>query len=167
MTAAPHLTVARRIPHFFGHTTDDETRPPDTRAEMLARIRAKRCRILVVDDDVIFKDSVVIKLTARYRALVETSKAGRNAVLNAMTAQPPFDLILLDIRLLGPMNGIDVYDEIRAAGIQTPILLMSAYYSDDVRDKAALRKELIHHKESQSLYTEIEFILLRCLGGDA
>jgi CheY-like chemotaxis protein len=167
MTAASHLTIARPIPHFFAHTTGDGTQPPHTHAEMLECIRAKRSRILVVDDDAVFKDSVVVKLKARYRALVETAKAGGSAVLAATTAQPPFDLILLDILLLGPMNGIDVYDEIRDAGIQTPILLISAYYDDNVRNEAALRKEQIHRKESQSLYTAIEFILLHCRGGEA
>ncbi len=168
MTAAlSYLATHLRLAHFFANTIGDGPATPHSLPEMLALIRAKRCRILVVDDDAVFKNSVVLKLKARYHAEVETAKAGPSAVLSTTKAQPPFDLILLDIRLLGSMNGIDVFDALRAAGVQTPVLLMSAYYSDEIRQKAASRREQIHRKESQSFYTKIDLILLQCRGGDA
>ncbi|MCD4687695.1 MAG: response regulator [Anaerolineae bacterium] len=45
------------------------------------------------------------------------------------------DIALVDIRLDGPMSGIDLVMELRSAGYTLPIIAITALASNDVRDR--------------------------------
>lgn len=86
-------------------------------------------RILLIEDDEMLGDSVKQALCADGYA-VDWLTDGKQA-LSAMESQS-HDLVVLDIRLPG-MSGIEVLKAARAAGIELPVLLLTA--CDAVDDK--------------------------------
>ncbi len=78
--------------------------------------------ILVVDDDDSLRDTIGLMLEQEgFRPiLVEDGKKGYD---EALRSRP--DLILADLRMPG-MSGVEVCRHLRAAGIKTPIIILSA-----------------------------------------
>ena len=88
-------------------------------------------RILVVDDEPSIVDSVSTSL--RYEGFeVEEATTGRSALASAQENPP--DLIVLDV-MLPDLDGLEVTRRLRADGIQTPILFLTA--RDALDDKLA------------------------------
>lgn len=88
-------------------------------------------RILVVDDEPSIVDAVGMSL--RYEGFeVDEAGTGR-AALDAVERHPP-DLIVLDI-MLPDFDGLEVTRRLRARGLHTPILFLTA--KDAVEDKVA------------------------------
>ena len=80
-------------------------------------------RILVVEDDVIIAYGIERQLVAwRYRVVGRVATAPEALAL--IDAQAP-DLVLMDIRLRGPMNGIDAAVEIRKHAA-VPVIFVTA-----------------------------------------
>lgn len=80
-------------------------------------------RILVVDDDV--------NLTRLLRAILRTSgfevvTAGDSTEGLSVAESEQFDLIILDLRM-PVMDGRTFYRELRARGVDTPVVIASAY----------------------------------------
>ncbi|MGA3023394.1 MAG: response regulator transcription factor [Bryobacteraceae bacterium] len=78
--------------------------------------------VLVIDDDESLRDTVHLLLEREgFRVL---SAADGNAGFNeAVTSRP--DLLIVDLRLPG-MSGIEICKQIRASGIKTPLIVLSA-----------------------------------------
>jgi two-component system OmpR family response regulator len=90
-----------------------------------------RQRILVVDDEPSIVDAVGMSL--RYEGFdVDEAGTGR-AALDAVERHPP-DLIVLDI-MLPDFDGLEVTRRLRARGVHTPVLFLTA--KDAVDDKIA------------------------------
>lgn len=88
--------------------------------------------ILVIDDDESLRDTIGVMLEQEgFRALLAAD--GRTGFERFLTARP--DLALVDLRLPG-MSGVDICKQVRAAQIQTPIIVLSAV-GDEV-DKVLL-----------------------------
>jgi len=86
-------------------------------------------RILVVDDEPSIVDAVSTSL--RYEGFdVDEAKDGRTALRMAQEDSP--DLIILDV-MLPDLDGIEVTRRLRADGIRTPILFLTA--RDALEDK--------------------------------
>lgn len=79
-------------------------------------------RILLVDDETNIRDQLGT-LLAGQKYIVDTAADGEEA-LDRIFDQP-FDLIILDIMLPG-RDGLSVLQEIRRAGIRTPVLMLTA-----------------------------------------
>jgi DNA-binding response OmpR family regulator len=78
--------------------------------------------ILVIDDDDSLRDTIGVLLEQEgFRALLECD--GKAGYERALAAKP--DLILVDLRLPS-MTGVDVCKQLRAARVQTPIIVLSA-----------------------------------------
>ena len=88
--------------------------------------------VLVIDDDAALRDTIGLMLEAEgfHLALAEDGKVG---VVQALTMKP--DLVLVDLRMPG-LSGIEVCKQIRAAGMKTPLIVLSA--SGDEIDKVLL-----------------------------
>src|SRR6202165_1874159 len=88
--------------------------------------------VLVIDDDTALRDTIGLMLeTEGFRpALAEDGKAG---IKQAMALKP--DLVLVDLRMPG-LSGIEVCKQMRAAGMKTPLIVLSAI--GDEMDKVLL-----------------------------
>lgn len=79
-------------------------------------------RILLVEDERKVASFVARALREKAYA-VDVAETGEEGL--EMASSAPYDAILLDIRLLG-MDGIAVCRKVRQAGIETPILMLTA-----------------------------------------
>jgi len=79
-------------------------------------------RILIVDDEQSLLDQLKRALEGQ-RYMVETAPDGEEALDKLFDT--PFDLIILDI-MLAKRDGLSVLQEIRQAGIITPVLMLTA-----------------------------------------
>jgi len=79
-------------------------------------------RVLVVDDEVGVRRALERGLGAEGMDVV-TATDGRSALRAALTGA--FDVVLLDVMLPG-LSGYRVLERMRAEGVQTPVLLVSA-----------------------------------------
>jgi two-component system OmpR family response regulator len=88
-----------------------------------------KTRVLIVDDEPNIRDLLATSLRfAGYE--IQTAANGAQAVAAVTESEP--DIILLDV-MLPDMNGFSVTKKLRASGIQSPILFLTA--RDDVEDK--------------------------------
>ncbi len=88
--------------------------------------------ILVIDDDDSLRDTISVMLEQEgFRVILAAD--GRIGFDRFLTMRP--DLALVDLRLPG-MSGVDICKQVRAAQIQTPIIVLSAL-GDEV-DKVLL-----------------------------
>ena len=88
--------------------------------------------MLVVDDEHSIVDAVSTAL--RYEGFtVETAMSGRSAI--AAVQEGSFDLIVLDV-MLPDVNGFDIAARLRADGIETPMLFLTARSGLDDKAKA-------------------------------
>ena len=86
-------------------------------------------RILVVEDDPTTADYVASGLREA-GAVVDCARDGRDGLF--LATDGGYDAIVLD-RMLPSMDGLSVLSALRAAGIETPILILSALGSIDDR----------------------------------
>src|SRR4029077_14759092 len=87
-------------------------------------------RILVVEDDLQTADEISAAL-GDYGFSVDCAGTGREGLLKA--AADPFDAIVLDRMLPGGLVGIGVLTALRAAGVEAPVLILSALSAVDER----------------------------------
>jgi len=93
---------------------------------------AESARIMVVDDELRFRDSLLALLTGRgYRGL---NCEGGRAALAALMAGEAVDLILLDLHLTD-IGGLDLLEMLRRAGFDTAVIVVSG----DVAIDSAIR----------------------------
>lgn len=91
-------------------------------------------RVLVVDDDPFFRESLQENLIdAGYEALAFD---GGEAVLSFLTESAAVELILLDWRM-PKMTGIEVLRRLRDGGVETPVIFLTVL-SDQMYEEAAL-----------------------------
>lgn len=89
-------------------------------------------RILVVDDEESFRHmlSVILK---KEKYEVETASNGEEALQKVIST--PFDQILCDIRM-PQMDGLEFLKEVQKAGVESTIIMMSAYGTIDTAIEA-------------------------------
>jgi DNA-binding response OmpR family regulator len=85
--------------------------------------------ILIIDDEPDLLEKLSSVLTSEHYT-VDTAEDGRSGLKKIWN--DTYDLILLDIMLPG-MDGLEVLTELRAAGILTPVLMLTA--KGDIDDK--------------------------------
>jgi two-component system response regulator ChvI len=93
-----------------------------------------RVRILVVDDDDEFRESLSLNLMDEGFAV--TTFANGPSALEHVAAGESADVVLLDWRMPA-MNGLEVLRELRQRGIVTPVIFLTVL-SDDIYEEAAL-----------------------------
>jgi two-component system, OmpR family, response regulator len=87
-------------------------------------------RILVVEDDTQTASEISAAL-GDYGFAVDCANTGREGLLKA--AADPYDAIVLDRMLPGGLDGLGVLTALRAAGIEAPVLILSALSAVDER----------------------------------
>ena len=94
-------------------------------------------KVLIVDDDE--DDLYLIKeaLSEVERTRYVVTTAGSTLTAMVALAKDTFDVVFSDYRL-GAVTGVDFINSVRAAGIDTPIILLTGI-SDHLIDNAALK----------------------------
>src|ERR1700693_5527613 len=90
--------------------------------------------ILVIDDDESLRDTIGIMLEQESFHPVRIAD-GKSGYERALAMKP--DLMIVDLRLPG-MSGVEICKQLRAAGLKTPIMVLSAVVEEV--DKVRLRK---------------------------
>src|ERR1035437_8727444 len=121
--------------------------------------------VLVIDDDAALRDTIGLMLETEgfHPALAEDGKAG---IKQAMALKP--DLVLVDLRMPG-LSGIEVCKQMRAAGMKTPLIVLSAI-GDEI-DKVLLREigaddYVVKPFGTRELLARIRALLRRTAPGD-
>jgi diguanylate cyclase (GGDEF)-like protein/PAS domain S-box-containing protein len=118
-------------------------------------------RILLVEDEIIVAMDVQQRLEALHYHVVGHAVTGKEAVRLGSELHP--DLILMDVKLRGPMDGIEAANQIRAAS-SVPIIYLTAFADDNTLSKARLTGAsgyLIKPFEDRELHSAIEIALYK------
>jgi len=87
--------------------------------------------LLIVDDDIAHRTMLRILLDWQYE--IFEADDGLTAIEEA--EKRDFDLILMDIRM-PRISGLEALDQIRSMRPGVPILIMTAYFTDEIADQA-------------------------------
>lgn len=96
-------------------------------------------RILIVEDEVISAMALERMLADIGCSVVGSVSTGEDAVERAGRERP--DIVAMDIRLAGKMDGIDAASRIMAE-FGTPIVFMTGYDDPDTKERALRLKPL-------------------------
>src|SRR6266567_1784052 len=94
-------------------------------------------RILIVEDNKTIADCMKIMLSQAGYCVADIVASGEEAVDIARKTLP--DLILMDIKLWGELDGITAYEQIKKT-IDIPVVFVSAYADEDVIARAMQSK---------------------------
>ena len=86
-------------------------------------------RILVVEDEIHLAEALA-QILKKNNYTVDVSNDGEDGLDNALSGI--YDVIVLDI-MLPKMNGLDVLENIRSEGFDTPVILLTA--KNEISDK--------------------------------
>lgn len=95
-------------------------------------------RLLIVDDD-LMKFSDIFQSSLRPYGVSLDMAADFDTALDKVKSRQ-FDLIIIDIGLLGPFSGIELVQAIRKVDRSTPIYILTAYgqeYSEEAKQSGA------------------------------
>ena len=92
-------------------------------------------RILIVEEQAIVAFDIQSQLEALGYEVVGTASSGVDAVRLAESLRP--DLVLMDVRLDGPMDGVEAARRIRQI-CNAPIVFLTAYSDAATLDRAKL-----------------------------
>jgi two-component system, cell cycle sensor histidine kinase and response regulator CckA len=120
-----------------------------------------KARILIVEDESIVQLDLQHRLQRMGHSVVGMASKGEEAIAKAVELKP--DLVLMDIRLDGPMDGIEAARHIRAQQ-GTPIVYVTAYAS--TFDEAAEQDVFGPCVSKPFRTTELETAITRILAGD-
>jgi DNA-binding NtrC family response regulator len=85
-------------------------------------------KILVVDDEDSLRTTLAANLELEGYQVVE-ARSGEEAL--SVLQQQKFDLVLTDIRMPG-MNGVELFKQLRAIPLQTPVVMMTGFAVEEL-----------------------------------
>ena len=118
-------------------------------------------QIMVVEDEEIVAMSLEYSLQALGYDIIGVVSSGEKAVEQAVRTHP--DLIIMDIRLAGPMDGIEAAEQIRDC-LDVPIIYLTAYVDEDTLARAKVSEPfgyIIKPFEDRDLHVAIEIGLYK------
>jgi CheY-like chemotaxis protein len=89
-------------------------------------------RILVVEDERLIAIDLQRRLTRLGYAVVALAASGMEAIQKALALHP--DLVLMDIRLQGEMDGVEAAQQIISAAA-IPVVFMTAYVDEETQQR--------------------------------
>ncbi len=117
--------------------------------------------ILVAEDELIVAHSIQMRLEHHGYVVDGIAKSGEEAIRILESARP--DLILMDIRLSGEIDGIELAERIRHEH-QIPVIFLTAYSDDATLERAKITEPfgyIIKPFETRELINSIEIALYR------
>ncbi|WP_321429869.1 response regulator [uncultured Methanolobus sp.] len=121
----------------------------------------KDIKILVVEDESIIALNIKKKLKSFGYTVPALATTGEEAIKMAEITFP--DLILMDVRLKGEMDGIQTAGEIRK-NFDIPVVYLTAYSDDEILEKAKKTKPygyIVKPFKANDLRSNIEMALYR------
>ena len=118
-------------------------------------------RILVVDDDVVFATGLIDSLKRLGYTVVGHVMTGADAIRTAKEKET--DLVLMDIELKGPMNGVEAAEQLRAVK-EIPVLYLTVHADPEIFERAKITEPfgyLIKPSSERELYSAIETALYK------
>jgi CheY-like chemotaxis protein len=89
-------------------------------------------RILIVEDERLIAVDLQRRLTRLGYAVVALAASGAEAIHKALALCP--DVVLMDIRLQGDMDGVEAAQQIHAS-TTVPVVFMTAYVDEDTQQR--------------------------------
>jgi len=111
-------------------------------------------RIMIIEDDEEMRS--LLKDFLEEEGL-ETDSVNNGADALGKLSKDHFDLVLTDIRMPG-LTGLDILPRIRRLKPKTPIIVMTAYGSDDVR-RRSLERGATAYLEKPILLTQLRTLI--------
>ena len=118
-------------------------------------------RILVVEDERIVARSLRKQLTELSYEVVASVPSGGEAIEQARDARP--DLVLMDINLEGPMDGVEAAAAIRKQ-FRLPVIYLTAYSNKEILERAKITEPfgyILKPFEERELHVVIETALYK------
>ncbi|QTA92463.1 ATP-binding response regulator [Desulfonema magnum] len=115
-----------------------------------------KARILIVEDEYVIAENMQAKLEKEGYVVCGVAPSGKRAIQKAKTEKP--DLVLMDIMLKGPMDGIEAANQIRKR-FNIPIIYLTAFSDKEMLDRAKITEPfgyLLKPFEDRELYANIE-----------
>lgn len=116
-------------------------------------------RVLIVEDERIQARALAVELEAMGYQVCGIAGNGKAGVAKALEIRP--DVVLLDIRMPGPVDGVQAAEQIRR-GLDVPIIFVTAYADTETLHRAKVTGPLgyvLKPVESNELRTAIEVAL--------
>ena len=120
-----------------------------------------KTQILVVEDEHIVAKDIQYRLQGLGYHIPAVASSGEEALQKAEETRP--DLVLMDIRLKGPMNGVEAAEELRRR-FNIPVVYLTAYADDHTLHRAKVTEPfgyILKPFEERELYTCIEVALYK------
>jgi CheY-like chemotaxis protein len=120
-------------------------------------------RILVVEDEAVSAMAIRLMLESSGATVIGIADSGEEAIALALKLLP--DLVLMDIRLKGGMNGIESAKIIRAH-LHIPIIIVTAYTAHEIRESYSLTDEFLFINKPIQESQLTESIVTACRQGE-
>jgi CheY-like chemotaxis protein len=120
-------------------------------------------QVLIVDDEETLTWSLA-KSLSHDRETYEVTTANDGETALSIIEEQPYDLVVLDIRLPG-MNGLDVLLKIKEEKPSIKVIIMTAYGSSDIKEKAKARGSLFYIEKPFEI-EQMRSLILKALKED-
>jgi diguanylate cyclase (GGDEF)-like protein/PAS domain S-box-containing protein len=127
----------------------------------LTNLHLTKARILVVEDEMIVALDIKQRLESMGYAVVATVVTGEQALQKAEDLSP--DLVLMDIKLKGKMDGIQAAEVIRSS-YHTPVIFLTAFADEATLQRARITEAfgyILKPFEERELSVNIEMALYK------
>lgn len=121
----------------------------------------KNKNILIVEDEVIVAKDIQNRLEAMNYSIPAIATSGKEAIQKA--AETPIDLVLMDIKLRGKMDGIEAAQEIQSR-FDIPVIYMTAYSDEATLQRARITEPfgyIVKPVKDRELHASIEMALYK------
>ncbi len=121
----------------------------------------EKTRILVVEDEAIIAKNLQKQLEKQGYAVPAVAATGHDAISKA--GEGNIDLVLMDIVLLGKMDGIEAGGEIRSR-FNLPVIYLTAYADDSIIERAKITEPfgyMLKPFEDRELHSNIQMALYK------
>ncbi len=120
-----------------------------------------QAKVLIVEDERVVARDIQTRLARLGYTIAGVTRFGEEAVQMAQQACP--DVVLMDIRLEGAMDGIEAAERIRQH-CQVPVVYLTAYADEDTLKRARITEPfgyVLKPFEERELRTVIEMALYK------
>lgn len=119
-------------------------------------------RVYLAEDEALVAMELEDRLTTLGYTVTGVAAEGEAAARGIRETKP--DIALLDINLAGPMSGIDVAAELRGAGLEVPVVFVTAYSDPELIERAQRVEPagyLVKPFEERELHATVQMALYK------